>query len=69
MTRYDPLYLKVFPTTESRPRQQETLIESYRKGQIAEALWAFKKIYLGVVGQLMDRLKTQEAEDSSRRVR
>jgi hypothetical protein len=32
---------KVFPTTERRPRQWETLIEIYRKGKIAEALWTF----------------------------
>src|SRR5262249_34702322 len=52
MTRYDPLYLKIFPTTETRPRQWEALIEIYRKGKITEALRAFKKIYLGVVDKL-----------------
>jgi hypothetical protein len=46
MTRYEPVYLKVFPTPETRPRQREVLIEIYRKGEITEALRAFKKIYL-----------------------
>jgi hypothetical protein len=45
MTRYYPLMLELYPTPESRPRQ-EVLIELYREGEIAEALWAFKKIYL-----------------------
>ena len=43
MTRYEPVYLKVFPTPETRPRQREVLIEIYRKGEITEALGAFKK--------------------------
>src|SRR5215469_3283649 len=36
VTRYEPLLLKLFPP-ETRPRQQELLIEIYRKGKIAEA--------------------------------
>jgi len=67
MARYDPLYLKVFPTPETRPRQWETLIELYRKGKVGEAFRAFKKLYLGVVDQLIDHLKSQEAGDSSAR--
>src|SRR6516165_1605693 len=67
MARYDPLYFKVFPTPETRPRQRETLIELYRRGKITEAFRAFKKIYLGVVDQLIDHLKSQEAGDSSAR--
>jgi DNA-binding GntR family transcriptional regulator len=67
MARYDPLYLRVFPTPETRPRQWETLIELYRKGKITEAFRAFKKIYLEVVDQLIDHLKSQEAGDSSAR--
>jgi hypothetical protein len=66
MTRYDPLYLKVFPTPEARPRQRETLIELYRKGKIAEAFRSFKKIYLEVVDQLTDHLKSQESDASPR---
>ena len=69
MTRYDPLYLKVFPTPETRPRQWEVLIELYRKGKITEAFRAFKKIYLEVVDQVIDHLKGQESDDFSRRGR
>ena len=65
MTRYDPLYLKIFPTTETRPRQRETLIEIYQNGKIAEAFQAFKKIYLEVVDQLIDDLKSQETAGSA----
>jgi len=59
------VYLKLFPTPETRPRQREVLIEIYRKGEITEALRAFKEIYLEVVDQLIDHLKSRESEDSS----
>jgi DNA-binding GntR family transcriptional regulator len=65
-TRYEPLLLKLFPP-ESRPRQREVLIEIYRKGKIAEAFRAFKKIYLEIVDEVIDHLKNQEAGDSSAR--
>jgi DNA-binding GntR family transcriptional regulator len=58
MTRYYPLFLKLFPTPESRPRQQEVLIEFYRKGKIDEAVRTFRKIYLGIVDQFIDYLNT-----------
>jgi DNA-binding GntR family transcriptional regulator len=62
MTRYYPLLLvELYPTAESRPRQHETLIEIYRKGQIAEALRAFKKIYLEMVDDMVARLAAQES--------
>jgi hypothetical protein len=60
--------MKLFPP-ETRPRQREVLIETYRKGKIAEAFRAFKKIYLELVDVVIDHLKTQEAGDSSRGVR
>ena len=56
MTRYEPLYLRVFPTPESRPRQPEALIELYRKGKITEAFRAFRKTYLEVIDQLTEHL-------------
>jgi len=58
-TRYEPLLVELFPP-ESRPRQREILIEMYRKGKIAEAFRAFKKIYLEVVDEVIDHLKSQE---------
>ena len=66
MTRYDPLYLKVFPAVETRPRQWEVLIQIYRKGKIAEAYRAFRKIYFEVVDQLIDHLRREETGDSAR---
>ena len=66
MTRYDPLYLKVFPLAETRPRQWEVLIHSYRKGKTTEAFRAFKQIYLEVVDQLIDHLRPEETGDSPR---
>jgi hypothetical protein len=66
MTRYWPLLLKLFPP-ETRPRQQEVLIEIYRKGKIAEAFRAFRKIFLEIVDEVIDHLKSEEAGDSSAR--
>ena len=66
MTRYEPLYLRVFPTPESRPRQREILIELYRKGKIAESFRAFKNINLEIVDQLIDHLRHEESGDSAR---
>jgi DNA-binding GntR family transcriptional regulator len=60
LTRYVPLLMKLFPTPESRPRQREVLIEIYRKGKVADAFRTFKKIYLEVVDQIIDHLKSEE---------
>src|SRR5258708_17837448 len=57
MTRYYPLFLKLFPTPEGRPRQREVLIELFRKGKIDEAVRTFKKNYLEIVHQVTDHLK------------
>src|ERR1700741_2472082 len=65
MTRYYPLLVKeLYPTPESRPRQHEALIEWYRKGEFAEALRAFKKIYLEMVDRIVDHLEAQEPAKS-----
>ena len=66
MARYEPVYLRVFPTPESRPGQWETLIQTYRKGKIVDSFQAFKKIYLEVVDQLIDHLRREETDDSAR---
>ena len=55
--RYEPLLLKLFPP-ETRPRQREELIEIYRKGKIADAFRAFKNVYLEIVDEVIDYLKT-----------
>src|SRR5580692_8790223 len=46
MTRYNPLFLKLFPDQATRPRQREVLIEFLREGKVDEAVRAFKKIYM-----------------------
>ena len=66
MTRYNPLFLKLFPDPATRPRQREVLIEVLRKGKVDEAVRAFKKIYLVVVHQIIDQLETAESANSPR---
>jgi DNA-binding GntR family transcriptional regulator len=61
MTRYNPLFLKLFPDQAIRPRQREVLIEFLRKGEVDEAVRAFKKIYLEVVHRIIDHLGTVKA--------
>jgi DNA-binding GntR family transcriptional regulator len=63
-TRYNPLFLRLFPDPATRPRQREVLIEYYRKGKVDEALRAFKKIYLEVVHLIIDHLETGESANS-----
>ena len=65
MTRYNPLFLKLFPDPAKRPRQREVLIESLREGKIEEAVRAFKKIYLEVVHQIIDHLRSLESAIAS----
>jgi DNA-binding GntR family transcriptional regulator len=65
MTRYYPLLLKLFPDPARRPRQREVLIEYYRKGKVDEAVRAFKKIYLEVVHQIIDDLRTVKPANSA----
>jgi DNA-binding GntR family transcriptional regulator len=65
MARYYPMVLKLFPIA----RPSDILMELYRKGKITEAFRAFKKIHLEIVDEVIDHLKSQEAGDSSRRLR
>jgi DNA-binding GntR family transcriptional regulator len=65
MTRYNPLFLKLFPDQATRPRQREVLIECLRKGEVDEAVRAFKKIYLEVVHQIVNHLENIEPADSA----
>jgi len=58
LTRYNPLVLKLFPDPATRPRQREVLIEFLRKGEVDEAVRAFKKLYLEVVHRIIDHLET-----------
>jgi len=65
LTRYNPLVLKLFPDPETRPRQREVLIEFLRKGEVDEAVRAFKKLYLEVVHRIMDHLETDQSAKSA----
>ena len=62
LTRYNPLFLKLFPDSATRPRQREVLIEFLREGKVEEAVRAFKNIYLEVVRQMIDYLDAQDSE-------
>jgi DNA-binding GntR family transcriptional regulator len=62
LTRYYPLFLKLFPDSATRPRQREVLIEFLREGKVEEAVRAFKKIYLEVVRQMIDYLHTEDSQ-------
>jgi DNA-binding GntR family transcriptional regulator len=66
MTRYNPLFLKLFPDQATRPRQREVLIEFLREGKVDEAVRAFKKLYLEVVHRIIDHLESEESATSSR---
>jgi DNA-binding GntR family transcriptional regulator len=59
--RYEPLLIKLFPDPATRPRQREELIEFLRKGEVDEALRAFKKTYLQVVQQIIDYLESEKS--------
>jgi DNA-binding GntR family transcriptional regulator len=59
MTRYNPLFLKLFPDQATRPRQREVLIEFLRENKVDEAVRAFKKLYLEVVHRIIDHLETE----------
>jgi DNA-binding GntR family transcriptional regulator len=58
MSRYNPLFLKLFPDQATRPRQREVLIEFLREDKVDEAVRAFKKLYLEVVHRIIDHLRT-----------
>src|SRR5580692_4787515 len=64
MTRYNPLFLKLFPDQATRPRQREVLIEFLREGKVDEAVRAFKKIYMEVVQRIIGHLETGESANS-----
>ena len=61
MARYYPLFYKLFPDPAKRPRQQEVLIQFLRKGEVDEAVRAFKKLYLEVVHRITDHLESEES--------
>ena len=64
LTRYNPLVLKLFPDPATRPRQREALVEFFRKGEVDEAVRAFKKLYLEIVHRIIERLEDKESANS-----
>jgi DNA-binding GntR family transcriptional regulator len=65
LTRYNPLVIKLFPDPATRPRQREVLIEFLRKGEVDEAVRAFKKPYVEVVHRIIDHLRTVKSANSA----
>src|SRR5215831_10047549 len=63
MSRYYPLFQKLFPTPEIRPRQREVLIELYRNGKIVEAVRAFSKLYLEAEDQIEAWLSAEAGKE------
>jgi hypothetical protein len=49
--------MRLFPSSTTRPKQREVLIEFYRKGEVDDALVAFKKLYFEVVHQIIAYLE------------
>jgi DNA-binding GntR family transcriptional regulator len=45
-TRYVPLFIRLFPDPEKRPRHREIFLEHFRKGKVDDAVRAFRKEYL-----------------------
>jgi DNA-binding GntR family transcriptional regulator len=65
MTRYNPLFLKLFPHQAARPRQREVLIEFLREDKVDEAVRAFKKLYLEAVHRIIDHLRIVKSGSSA----
>ncbi len=65
MTRYNPLFLKLFPDQATRPRQREVLIEFLREDKVDEAVRGFKKLYLEVVHRIIDHLRIVKSGSST----
>ena len=65
MTRYNPLFLKLFPDQATRPRQREVLIEFLREDKVDEAVRGFKKLYLEVVHRIIDHLRIVKSGSSA----
>jgi DNA-binding GntR family transcriptional regulator len=61
-TRYVPLLVQLFPDPKKRPRQREAFLSLYRKGKVAEALRAFRKLYLKQVYLVIDHLRSRPAQ-------
>jgi DNA-binding GntR family transcriptional regulator len=57
-TRYVPLFMRLFPDPEKRPRHREMFLEHYRKGKVTEAVRAFRKGYWKQIRSVIDHLSS-----------
>jgi DNA-binding GntR family transcriptional regulator len=57
-TRYVPLFIRLFPNPEKRPRHREIFLEHYRKGKITEAVRAFRKEYWKQTRSVIDHVSS-----------
>jgi DNA-binding GntR family transcriptional regulator len=59
-TRYVPLLVHLFPDPRKRPHQREVFLSLYRKGKVAEAVPAFRKVYLEQIQTVIEHLRVSE---------
>jgi DNA-binding GntR family transcriptional regulator len=66
-TRYVPLFIRLFPDPEKRPRHRETFLEHYRKGKVTEAVRAFRKEYWKQIRSVIDHISSSNGSRSGSR--
>ena len=59
-TRYVPLFIRLFPDPEKRPRHREIFLEHFRKGKITEAVRAFRKEYWKQTRSVIDHVSSSK---------
>jgi DNA-binding GntR family transcriptional regulator len=59
-TRYVPLFIRLFPDPEKRPRHREIFLERYRKGKVTEAVRAFRKEYWKQTRSVIDHVSSSK---------
>ena len=59
-TRYVPLLVHLFQDPRKRPRQREVFLSLYRKGKVAEAVPAFRKVYLKQIQTVIEHVRVSE---------
>ena len=59
-TRYVPLFVHLFPDPEKRPQHREVFLSLYRKGKVAEAVPAFRKVYLKQIQTVIEHVRVSE---------
>jgi hypothetical protein len=57
---YVPLFIRLFPDPEKRPRHGEIFLEHFRKGKITEAVRAFRKEYWKQTRSVIDHVSSSK---------